>query len=39
MDDIIKIVESLGKSGLLIAGVTETVKREIKKQEDAFLGV
>ena len=38
MDDIIKIVESLEKSGLLIAGVTETVKREIKKQEDAFLG-
>ena len=38
MDDIINIVESLEKSGLLIAGVTETVKREIKKQEDAVLG-
>ena len=38
MDDIIKIVKSLEKSVLLIAGVTETVKREIKKQEDRFLG-
>ena len=31
MDDIIKIVESLEKSHLLIDGATETVKFEIKK--------
>ena len=30
MDDFNKIVESLEKSGLLIDGVTETVKQEIK---------
>ena len=38
MHDIIKIVESLEKSGLLTDGATETVKHEIKKQEVAFLG-
>ena len=31
MDDIIKIVELLEKSGLLIDGVAETVKHEMKK--------
>ena len=31
MNDITKIVESLEKSGLLIDGVNETVKHEIKK--------
>ena len=39
MDDIIKIIESPEKSGLLIDGGTETVKHEIKKQESGFLGV
>ena len=29
---------SLGKSGLLIDGVTETVKHQIKQQEGRFLG-
>ena len=36
MDDIIKIVESLENSGLLIDGVSETVKHEIQKQEGGF---
>ena len=31
MNDIIKIIKSLGDSGVLIDGVTETVKHEIKK--------
>ena len=31
MDDIIKIAESLEKSGLLIDGATETVKHELRK--------
>ena len=38
MNDIIKIIKSLEDSGVLIDGVidTETVKHEIKKQEDKF---
>ena len=35
---IIKIIESLEKSVLLIDGVTETVKQKIKKQEGGFFG-
>ena len=31
MNDIIKTIKSLEKFGILIDGVTETVKREIKK--------
>ena len=38
MNDIIKIIKSLEDSGILIDGVTETVKDETKKQEDGFLG-
>ena len=38
MDDIIKIIISLEKTSVLIDGVTETVKHEIKRQEDEFLG-
>ena len=39
MTNIIKIVKSLEHSGVLIDGVTETVKYEIRKQEGGFLGV
>ena len=38
MNDIIKIIKSLEVSGVLIDGVTETVKDEIKKQAGRFLG-
>ena len=38
MNDIIKIMKSLEDLGVLIDGVTETVKHEIKKQEDGFRG-
>ena len=38
LNDIIKIIKSLEDSGILIDGVTETVKHEIKKQEGRFLG-
>ena len=38
MNDIIKIIKSLGDSGVLIDGDTETVRDEIKKQESSFLG-
>ena len=37
MNDIIKIIRSLENSGVLIDGVTETVKCEIKKQKGRFL--
>ena len=37
MNNIIKIIKSLEDSGVLIDGVT--VKHEINKQEDRFLGV
>ena len=36
--NIIKIIKSLKYSNVLIDGVTETVKHEIKKQEGEFLG-
>ena len=32
MNDIIKVIKSLGDSSVLIDGVTETVKHETKKQ-------
>ena len=38
IDDIIKIIQSLDDSSVLIDGVTETVKHEIKKQEGGFAG-
>ena len=37
MDDIIKIEKLSEDSGVLIDGVTETVKHETKKQEGGFL--
>ena len=36
--NIIKIIKSSEDSGVLMNGVTETVKHEIKKQEHGFLG-
>ena len=38
MNDIIRIIKSLEHSSVLIDGVTETVKHEIKKQEGGLLG-
>ena len=37
MKDLIKIVESLEDSGLLLNGVTESVQNEMKEQKDGFL--
>ena len=39
MNDIMKIVKSLEESGLLIKGVSETVKNEAKEQKGAFLSM
>ena len=37
MNDIIRIIKSLQDSGVLIDGVTETVKDEIKKKKVYFI--
>ena len=37
MEDLIKIVKSLEDSGLLLTGVTESVKNEVKEQKGGFL--
>ena len=37
--DIVKVVESLKKSGLLIKRVSETIKNEAKEQIDGFFPV
>ena len=37
MDHVIRTIKSLGHSCVLIHGVAETVKREIKEQEGGFL--
>ena len=38
MNGVIKVIKLLGDSGVLIDGITETVKHEIRKQEGIFLG-
>ena len=38
MNDFIKMSKLLENSGVLIDGVTETVKHKMKKQEGKFLG-
>ena len=37
MEDIMKIAKSLKEPGLLIKGVSETIKNEIKKQNSGLL--
>ena len=39
MNDILKIVKSLENSGLLLKGVSETIKHEAKEQRRGFLGM
>ena len=39
MNDIMKIVKSPEKFGLLIKGVSETTKNETKEQNRGFLGM
>ena len=36
MNDIIKIIEALENSGILLKGVTKTIKNETKEQEENF---
>ena len=37
--DIIKIVQTLDNSGVLLKGVTETIKNETKEQKGGFLSM
>ena len=39
MNDIMKTVKSFEKSGLLLEGVSETIKNEKKEQEGGFFGM
>ena len=39
MEDILKIVKSLENSGLLLEGVSETIKNEAKEQRGGFLSM
>ena len=39
MSDIMKIVKSFEESGLLIKGVSGTIKNEAKEQKGVFLGM
>ena len=39
MQDILKIVKSLEDSGILLDGITETAKNEVKEQNDSFLSI
>ena len=39
MDDILKIVKSLEKSGILLKGVNETIQHEAKEQRGGFLSI
>ena len=38
VNDIMKIIRSLEESGLLIKGVSETIKNETKEHKGRFLG-
>ena len=39
MNDIMKIIEALENSGILLKGVTKTIEKEIKEQRGEFLGM
>ena len=39
MKDILKIAKSLENSGLLLKGVSETIKNEAKEQKGGFLSM
>ena len=37
MNDIMKTIKSFEESGLLIKGVSETIKNEVKEQKGGFV--
>ena len=39
MQDLLKMVKSLEDSGILLGGITETVRNEVKEQKGGFLSM
>ena len=39
MNDIMKIIQALGDSNILLKGVTKTIKNETKEQKGGFLSM
>ena len=39
MDEILKIVQALEDSNILLKGITKAIKNEPKKQKRVFLGI
>ena len=39
MNDIIKIIQALENSNILLKGVTKTIKNEMKEQKGGFLSM
>ena len=39
MDDVMKIIETLENSGILLKGVTKTIENETKEQKGGFLSM
>ena len=39
MNDIMKIIEALGRSGVLLKGVSKTIENETKEQRGGFLSM
>ena len=39
MQDLLQIVKSLKDNGILLDGITETVKNEVKEQKGGFLSM
>ena len=39
MNDLIKIIEALENSGILLKGVTKTIENETKEQREGFLSM
>ena len=39
MDDILKIVQALEDSNILLKGITKTIKNETKEQKGGFLSM
>ena len=39
MQDFLKIVKSIEDNGILLNGITETVKNEVKEQKDGFISM
>ena len=39
MNDIIKIIEALENSGILLKGISKTIENETKEQRSGFLSM